>query len=263
MNFVMLSGIPRSGSQVLVSALNQHPHVHATTTSPVVDMINIFGEHWPKISGAMPSINQQQYTNMIGGLIHGAYKHIDRSVIVDKNRQWPRFIPLMNAALGHKPKIICTVRPIVEILSSFILLINKNSDQVTYIDKDILDLGLAINTKNRCKILWEKYINHPYTSLRLALNSKDVDICVVSYNDIVENTQPTLDKICNFIGVGSYVLDSNNLQSMDENDYFHGNLRGLHTVRPELKRISPSARAVLGNEIFNYYTSMQLDFWNK
>lgn len=263
MNFIMLSGIPRSGSQVLASVLNQHPLIHATTTSPIVDMINIFSDHWPKISGAVTAVPQQQFANMIAGLIHGAYKHVDRPVIVDKNRQWPRVIPLLNTALGNKPKIICTVRPIVEILSSFILLINKNSDQITYIDQDILDLGLPVNTKNRCKILWEKYITHPYTSLRLALNSKDADICVVSYNDIVEDTQSTLDKICNFIGVDRYVLDSNNLQPMDENDYFHGNLRGLHTVRPQLKRTSPSARTVLGNELFNYYSSMQLDFWNK
>ena len=43
---VFLSGLPRSGSTILTSLLNQHPNIHATTTSPVLGMILNFGNNW-------------------------------------------------------------------------------------------------------------------------------------------------------------------------------------------------------------------------
>lgn len=262
-NFVMLSGIPRSGSQVLLSTLNQHPEIHATTTSPVVDMIEIFNNNWPTISAALVNTVPEQYSNMIEGMIDGAYKHITRSTIIDKNRLWPRYGKLMHQVLGFKPKIICTVRPIPEILSSFILLIQKNNDKVTYIDKELNELKLPVNNKNRCRLLWEKYLTHPYTSLRVGFNSPDVDIHVVSYDDIVNDTQNTVNKICDFIGIESVTIDPNNLQPMNENDEFHGGLKGLHHVRSVMYKVSPSPTEVIGHELVKYYTDMNLDFWNK
>lgn len=261
--FIMLSGLPRSGSSVLTSMLNQHPEFHASTTSPVIDMIEIFNENWPVISNALINPPARQYENMITGLIDGAYEHVSNPVVIDKNRLWPRHGKLMTNVLNHKPKIICTVRSIPEILASYILLINKNSDKITFIDQDLIDNHITINNKNRCKLLWEKYINGPYNSVRIGYNSSDVELCIVDYDDIVNNSQATMDKICNFIRIGSIKVDLLNLQSMDENDNFHGGITGLHDVRPVMQRTSPPAEQVIGRELYKLYTSMKLDFWNK
>jgi hypothetical protein len=166
-------------------------------------------------------------------------------------------------ALGSKPKIICTARSIPEILSSYILLINKNSDKITFVDQDLIDNNLAINNKNRCRILWEKYINHPYTSFRMGYNSFDIDMCIVEYNDIVNNSQYTMNRICEFIGIETYQVDINNMQSMLENDDYHGGLNGLHDVRSVMERVSPEPELVIGKELTKLYTDMKLDFWNK
>lgn len=262
-NFIMLSGIPRSGSQVLLSTLNQHPEIHATTTSPVVDMIEIINKDWPRISAALVNTAKEQYPNMISGMIDGAYQHINKQTIIDKNRLWPRHGKLMRSVLGAKPKIICTVRSIPDVLSSFILLIQKNNDQITYVDRELIDLKLPINNKNRCKLLWEKYLTHPYTSLRMGFNSPDIDIHLVNYSDIVYDTQNTVNKICDFIGIDTVTIDVNNLQSMDENDEFHGGLKGLHHVRRTMQKASPAPVDVIGHELTKYYTDMRLDFWNK
>jgi sulfotransferase len=261
--FVMMSGLPRSGSSVLGSLLNQHPLIHASTTSPVIDLITIINDSWHNISAALADRHQDQYGNIINGMIAGAYHHIDKPIIVDKNRLWPRHGKLMTDVLGDKPKIICTVRSIPEILSSYILLINKNSDKITFVDQDLINNNLSINNKNRCRILWEKYINHPYTSFRMGYNSPDIDMCIVEYDDIVNDSQATLNKICEFIGIESYQVDINNMQSMSENDDYHGGMNGLHDVRSVMKRISPPPEQVIGKELTKLYTDMKLDFWNK
>ena len=84
--FVMLSGIPRSGSSVLQSMLNQHPSIYASTTSPIIDMIEVLNNNWFNISNALVERYPMQYPNMLAGLMDGAYKHIDKPVIIDKNR---------------------------------------------------------------------------------------------------------------------------------------------------------------------------------
>lgn len=262
-NLIMLSGIPRSGSQVLASLLNQHPDIHATTTSPVIDLLDIVDKNWINVSAALTDRHPAQYGNIISGILSGAYQHIDESIVIDKNRLWPRFGPLMKSVLGHKPKIICTIRPIPEILSSFILLINKNSHKTTYIDQALIDLNLPINTKNRCKILWENYLIHPYTSLRIGYQSTDVDLCIVSYDEIVTQSQFVADKICNFIGISTFDVELSKLQAMNENDDFHGGLEGLHAVRSQMKRTSLRPEHVIGHDLTNFYTEMNLDFWSK
>jgi len=262
MNFVMLSGIPRSGSQVLSSLLNQHPDIFSSTTSPVIDLLDIIHTNWPRLSSPLTNPDPDQYKNIINGMIHGAYHHVKKPVIIDKNRIWPRHGKLMKMALGCPPKIICTIRPIPEVLASYILLINKNSHKTTYIDQDLIDLGYAINTKNRCKILWEKYINQPYTSLRIGHNAKYADMCFIQYDDIVNNSQMVMDRITKFIGIQDCMVDTNALQPMDENDSYHGGLDGLHEVRPVMKRTSPPAEEVIGKDLVRLYTEMKLDFWN-
>lgn len=261
--FVMLSGLPRSGSSVLTSMLNQHPEIYASTTSPVIDLIEVMNNNWHNISAAITNPDPQQYPNMIKGVCYGAYEHIDRNVIIDKNRLWPRHGKLMHSVLGYKPKIICTVRDIPEILASYILLINKNSDKITFVDKDLLDSGLQINNKNRCKILWGKYINGPYISVRAGFNTPVIDLCVVDYDNIVNNSQDTMNKICNFLNIDNFIVDLSNLQQMKENDDYHGGMSGLHDVRPIMKRTSPPPAEVIGHELTKLYTNMKLDFWNK
>jgi sulfotransferase len=262
-SFIMLSGIPRSGSQVLASLLNQHPMIHASTTSPVVDMITIFNNNWPQISAALVNPDPNQYSNMMRGLVFGAYEHVSKPIVVDKNRIWPRQSHMMKDVLHERPKIICTVRSIPSVLASYILLIRKNSHKTTFVDQDLIDKGMPINDKNRCKILWERYINVPYMALRHGFQSGAADLLVLRYLDIVNNSQGTMDQVCQFVGIDSCGVRLDSLQPMPENDSYHGGLEGLHDVRPTMAQTSPEPEKVIGHELTNLYTDMQLDFWNR
>lgn len=261
--YAFLSGIPRSGSQVLCSVLNQHPLLYASTTSPLADLLLSFNEVWPDISQAMVDRDPKQQPNMVRGLINGAYEHIDKSFIIDKNRLWPRFINTLNESLEKKPKIIFTVRSIPEVLTSYILLIRKNNDKITFIDRDLMEMKLPINDKNRCKLIWEKYINGPYTGVRIGLNSTECEKLVLDYSQIVNDTQNTFDRVCDFLEIDHCTINTTNLKSMEENDYYHGGMDGLHKVRPVMQKVSPPPEEVIGHELTHLYTNMNLEFWKK
>lgn len=259
--FIMLSGIPRSGSQVLSSILNQHPLIHSTTTSPVADLLLLVSEKWTTLNRSIVDVHPDQHRNIMLGVLNGAYKHINDPIIIDKNRLWPRYAKLMSNILQSRPKIICTVRNIPDVLSSYIILINKNKDKITFVDQDLINLNLSINNKNRCKILYEKYLNHPFTSLQIGHNEKIADLIFCDYNDIVNRPQETVDKICRWANIDTVTIDINRLQSMDENDEYHGGLTGLHHVRPTLGKTSPLPEEVIGHDLVRYYSSMKLEFW--
>lgn len=261
--FVFLSGIPRSGSQVLSSLLNQHPKLYGTTTSPLSDLASIVFDNWHRLSLPVVNPNPNQISNIVQGIFQGTYKHIEKPIIIDKNRLWPRYIKELNSCLKQRPKIICTVRDIPDVIASYILLIRKNKDKVTFIDRDLIQNNLFVNDKNRCKVILEKYINHPYTSLRIGYNSVDADLLFLDYNEIVNDSQNTLDKICDFIGIEHITANLYNLQQMDENDDYHGGLNGLHEVRSIMKKTSPPATEVLGHELYHMYKNMKLEFWKK
>lgn len=261
--FIFLSGVPRSGSQVLSSLMNQHPSITASTTSPLADLLINVGEVWPVISQAMIDRDINQYSNMVRGLMHGAYEHIDKPIIVDKNRLWPRLIKEIKPALGHKPKIIFTVRSIPEILSSYILLIRKSPNKVSFVDQELINASMIVNDKNRCKMLWERFVQHPYTSVKIGLNSNDCEKLVLDYSEIVNDSQKTFDRICDFISVDRFIVDLDNLQQMEENDKYHGGLDGLHEVRKVMQRTSPNPEEVIGHELTKFYTDVNAEFWKK
>lgn len=259
--FVMLSGLPRTGSQVLASILNQHPALHASTTSPVVDLLDSVVTTWRTVSSIITNDHYERETNILRGLITGAYLHIDAPVIIDKNRLWPRKTELMTKILGTRPKIIMTVRPIPEILASYITLIARNSSKITFIDQDLIDAKLAVNNHNRCKLLWAKYISGPYESLRMGINDPELDKLVLSYDDIVTRPQQSMNAACEFIGITSTEVETNNLIPMPENDAFHGGLEGLHEVRRKLGRTSDIPENIIGHELTKLYVDMKLDIW--
>lgn len=261
--FAMLSGLPRSGSTVLASMLNQHPKIYASTTSPVADMVDATLNLWPNISRALVQPDSHQFGNIVNGVIQGAYSHIEKEIVIDKNRLWPRFSPSLTQITGVRPKIICTVRDIPDILASYIILINNQTSNTNFVDTHVIQSGLPVTIKNRCKILWENYINHPYTSLQIGFNNQAADLLFCEYNDIINKPQETIDRICNFLDVESYSINVNNLQKMKEHDDFHGGLTGLHDIRPVLSKTSPAPEKIISNELVKMYSDMKLDFWRR
>lgn len=261
-DIVFLSGLPRTGSTVLCSILNQSSEIYATTTSPVADMASIIMEKWNQLTGAMVDRHPKQYSNIILHTISGAWEHVDKKIVVDKSRLWPRLVPHYHAATGIRPKIICTVRNIPEILASYVLLTEKNPSG-NFVDDLLVEAGLTPNTKNRCKIALEKFIQYPYNSLKIGYNSGVADMYFVDYNDIVVDPQGVVNSICGFIGCKPFTVDSSNISPMDENDEYHGGMEGLHSLRPVLARTSPPPTEVIGYELTRQYSSMQLEFWKK
>ena len=128
-----LSGMQRSGSTLLCCLLNQHPKIHATSTSPLLDIVGAVETKLEECTGQFTFDYETKSKILMSSIIESFHKDIEKPIIIDKHRGWP--VVIREIELRYKkPKIICTNRSVPEVISSFIQLIKNNNTLDNTID---------------------------------------------------------------------------------------------------------------------------------
>jgi predicted PolB exonuclease-like 3'-5' exonuclease len=201
---------------------------------------------------------------MVGTLIDTYYEDRNEPVVIDKCRAWPAHIDLIKEYITPDPKIICTVRHPLDILASFIDLIN-NSRSVSFIDKALLQQGMFITNDTRCHfmmspggIVWES-MNALATAFR---NNQTQHIHFIQYDDFVSDPKRVMQGIHSFLRMKPYEYDFENVENKyREKDSEVYGLPTMHEVRHKVEKKSRHYSEVLSEEVINKYKD--LDFWNK
>jgi sulfotransferase len=258
--FAFLSGLPRSGSTVLSTLLSQHPLFHTTRTSVVRDLTRHI---YTYRLGESPFFDTKDPNSpawgAMKGLLEGMFSQVEKEkIVLEKDRGWPSDIQWLSQVISEKPRFIATIRPIPEIISSFILL-SRQIGTNNKIDEEVLSLGGELNDTNRAKIIWEKYIFSSWAALKTGYEYDPSCFFLVRYNDLVRDPQGTVDGICTFLQVPPYSVKTEDLRNPDpENDIIYG-LPGLHNVRSKLSKVSPPAEAVLGKDLYDFWWGKTLE----
>lgn len=251
-HYYFLSGIARSGSTLLGSILNQNPEMYVSPTSPLLDLYCMTEESLQKLT--------TQYTfdlPTISPAIHGSlhtsfYSNVKQNHILDKHRGWPRNIDTIKQIITSNPKVICTHRPIVENVVSFLKLANKDPDN--FIDKDLKSKGIPLTTHNRAMCIWENYSADPFYSLKHGLDNNRQHIHIVKYDDLVVSPLTELEKIYNFLEIDSYQGHYfNNISNTCAEHDSNWGMKNLHTINPLLNKTSDDPLEVLGEELVEYF----------
>jgi len=132
--YFFMAGLPRSGSTLLGSLLNQHPLIHCGANSPVLEIMYYTEKYFTTSEQYLAYPKPDCAHRMVSSVIDNFYSDIDKPVVVDKSRAWPNNVNIIEKYITSDVKIICTVRSVEDILASFIQLINRNPDEISYID---------------------------------------------------------------------------------------------------------------------------------
>ncbi|NBV28439.1 sulfotransferase [bacterium] len=253
-----LSGLPRSGSTLLGSILSQHPKLQATPTSPLADLLCWIDEGFSKLDFQYTYDKEQIQYNTYHSILENFYNHIEKPCILDKHRGWPKNVSSIQKFLHQSPKIIATNRRISEILSSYIILIEKNGTD-NFVDAHLRGEGKEINIDNRIECLWKHYVSDPYKSLVYGLQHNPQNIHLVDYNDLIQNPEKELSKIYDFLEIESHSHDFSDILNTcaEDKDYAWG-IENLHEIRSELKRTSPPPEEVIGEENVKLYDKFNI-----
>jgi len=223
-----LSGLPRSGSTVLAALLQQHPEMHTTATSGLLDMLVGTLKAWADSLSQQSSTEdkeaqEKEIQKILKNICHTKYEDIDKPVILDKARGWASKVnmPTMYNVLGYKPKIIATVRNVEDCVASMVR-VAKPDDLTEFCrHSDLVD-----------------HVKQSYQTLLGAHNFAPECIHYVEYDDLVEKPEEVLRGVEEFLELEPHTydinsIDASNLQEKDEEVW---QVSGLHDVKPVLAR---------------------------
>ena len=241
-NLFLLGGLPRSGITVLSSLLNQNPNLYVTTTSPFIEILWRSYSIWDD-SDYEGELGTDKMQNLkipfLKNITESFYSELTKvENIIDKRRQWQGItnIEMYKEIYGELPKIICPVRSIDEIIVSYMKIFKSNGIEWDY-----------------DKLMKNNRFETPFNQLKETFESEYAEcLHLVEYNDLVDNSQKTLDGIYKFLGLPSFNHSLNTKATEKESD--HG-LAGLHTLKPVLGRNTTKSKS--------YLTDVQIDKYNK
>ena len=108
-----IAGLPRSGSTLLSSLLNQNPRFYSGPSSPVLGTMYHIHDYFlsgNQLYDGYPK--PTQVNNIIGSIIDNWYSDVEQEVIFDKNRAWTSRVPFIEGYIRQEAKIIVPVRRI-------------------------------------------------------------------------------------------------------------------------------------------------------
>lgn len=257
--YYFLASLPRTGSTLLASILNQHPNIHASATSALLDLL-VAQANAVQFNRGLYEITAEQEINLYLNMFDAYYKSINKEFIFDKHRAWPNLINPLKKMGNENPKMIVTLRPVPEIITSYISLIKKNPTSPNFIDELLTKKGIEINDKNRAMTIWSDYVSIPHSVIVNAIKTNKENLLFLQYDDIVNNPNKVLTDIYNFFGIESYDgYDFNNIQNNQaEKDESGWKLKDLHKIRPQLKKESASPTEVLGEALVDYFSQFNI-----
>lgn len=190
----------------------------------------------------------------------GAYEKNQKELIIEKDRSWASEIYLLNKILGKDPKILSPVRSIPEIIASF-MIISEKIGATSKIEDEIRLSNRESNPWTLSRVIWEKYVYPNWVNFKVGYEERPECFFLIDYNDLVSRPQDTMDDVFEYLGVPQIEISTENLKNKSpENDAVYG-MPGLHFIRPNLKRTSPPAKEILGEDCYDFWNEKKLDFW--
>jgi sulfotransferase len=239
--YFFMAGLPRSGSTLLSSILNQNPDIYSGPQTDFPRMMLSMYHETQRSESFQSGYNTEGYVNLMRQIPNNFYANIDRKIIIDKNRTWGTIdnIKLLDL-LSDNVKIICPVRPILEILASFVRLAENNPNN--FIDKRIKDIPSgyyrSLNDA-RCDLLMsdEEGLEHNIFSLASALQPEHrKKFHFVLYKDLVTKPKESISSIYDFLEIPRFEHNFNNLkwEKMPNETNVFG-IPNMHSVQSTLK----------------------------
>jgi sulfotransferase len=239
MNITFLSGLPRTGSTLLTSILSQNSKIYTSGNSALCQLM------WDT---QVSCLNTEQIKNnpdvtdrLLNVMPSIFYNNINKH-IVDKCRSWtlPANLEIIDKYITKSPKIIVMLRPIVDIVKSFVLVRDINGWANPEVG--LLDDG-------------SEPIMRSLDGVKHAKSIDSGQFLYLWYDDLVDNPKETIESIYDFCGWEKFEHRFDNIRNLTpERDDLLG-LLGLHDIRPELKR--RKVKVKLSNKL--YKKAMQLD----
>lgn len=252
--FYFLAGMPRSGSTLMSSLLQQNPRFTCSgASSPILGFMLSMEALVNTDPLYLGSPRPDEASSIVSSMMHLYHAKATTPVVFDKNRGWAKHAATIeHYGLAPKAKIVCTVRNLPEILASFISLIHRNPQHVNMVDGMLKAADVACTDDNRCRSLMhtDGVCGESAQYLLDGLTNTPENLLIVGYDDLVERPEATMRQVYTFLGEEYFAHTFTNVSSSEvQRDLEVYGLPDMHHVRPIVARTSLPPEQVLSPEI--------------
>jgi len=263
-----MSGLPRAGSTLLSSILNQNPRFYSGPSSPVVPTMITLEQSLSQDELYLAYPKPQQAAKIIASVIDNYYSDVDKPVIFDKNRSWVNRLHYIPGYFRFEPKVLCPVRDVKDILASFIAMqrrnqYNGNGTKINFIDEMLIKSNTPLTDDNRCEFLASPMgiLGQSYNGIKQAImEGKQNSLHFIEYDDLLNNPEDTMRKIYDFLEEEYFTHDFSKIENIHrERDEEVYGIADMHEVRETLGR-----RGIVAEEILSQETLQKCEgseFW--
>lgn len=259
-----LAGLPRSGNTLLSALLNQNPEIYSTPLSPIPTyMWNIFNAANTVENSTRNIENKIKTETFLSSFMDNFYKEVEKPIVIEREKALgtPYNLTIIKQYITPTPKIIFTVRDILEILASLIKI------NARYVKDDAVNAELYVSNYRSQKDFLCEYlmalngdIDKGLLSLASAFYPENKGMFhIVEYNDLVFSPNDTMAKIYDFLEMPHYEHNFNKIEKIEkDDDEAIGLPKDLHDVRKSLSKSSTNVD-ILSDYIKHKYSNME--FW--
>ena len=266
-----MAALPRTGSTLLASILNQNADFWVTPHTATTEVLRTLEQDAPgyepvRLGGLIP-----QHLSLLRNAIPGMYADRPERYIVDYSRMWgaPYFYNLLCTVLGERPKIVVTVRPLTEIVASFVRKAEANP-QTNFIDREMANQDFwPYHRKplNDARVDYLLAHDSPLQGAILSLSSAyreetSDSFHLVRYEDLVSEPDKTVAGVYDFFGIPRYEHSFSGITARDvQADEEELGIPDMHKVRPTLEVTAPAPETVLSD--YAMTRCLIEDFWTE
>jgi sulfotransferase len=248
-----ITGLPRSGTTLLSTILNQNPKFQASISGPLARFTRAIIEQSSAQGGYRYQCDESKRSTIIRSIFNAYYNqpifNQVKRTFFDTNRGWSLLSPLVKELFPDSKIIVC-VRDINWVLDSFEQLYAKNPLSIS----SMIPPEHNINVYTRCQYLMNDSspVGFAYNGVKQVLCSNEKSsLFILDYEQLAKNPEQTMKALYNFIGEEYFEHDFNDVASSYDEFDEDVNLKGLHTTRKVVSFIE--RESILPLDITQHY----------
>lgn len=237
-----VSGLPRSGSTLLVNVLAQNPNFHVTGTSGIIQSLVNIRNTWDGIMENRVGDHEKSEAakrRVLRAILESYFEDAEKPVVLDKSRGWPYFLEMAQVILERKPKVIVPVRNLLDVLASFERLYRERA-QTGMTTQEQQNPALFRTVQGRAQFLLgpEQLVGYAVGGIReAAYRGWMKSMLFVEYDEFVDDPGHTMKEIYDFLEEETFKHDFDNVQQVVfEDDFLWGWTQNLHKIKPKIER---------------------------
>jgi len=224
-----LHGLPRAGNTVFGSIMNQNKDVAVTANSICADMIGELSA-LKQTDVFLNYPDHKSFDNVVKSVFKNYYRDWNYKYIIDR-APWGMPINLVNLKnIIKNIKIIVLVRDVIEVLGSFISWSER--EPTSFVNQ-----YAAKTREEKCHMLMNKdgQLIKELIGIKHLLDYQPKEMYhIIDFNNLVKNTDQTINGVYNFLGIPKHKHDFNNIKQFKTNNMSYDDTivgKGLHTLK--------------------------------